>query len=153
MKLGSDRAIHSAVMVGAILLFTGCASAGGGSVEGEWVGERTVVGDVTTVVNISGSVWGGKARLVEEISIGSLDGDDDDLLGRIRSITCDGERIFVLDDTVPVVRVYDLNGQHLTDFGRDGDGPGEFRRPRSMAINPADGTLFVRDGQNSRINI
>lgn len=66
MMLGPDRAIHSTVMIGAILLLTGCASAEGGGVDGEWVGERYVEGDVTTVLNISGSVWGGKARLVEE---------------------------------------------------------------------------------------
>lgn len=42
MMLGPDRAIHSTVMIGAILLFTGCASAEGGGVDGEWVGERYV---------------------------------------------------------------------------------------------------------------
>ena len=146
------RVISATIVIGSVLLIS-CSSSPGGGVDGEWVGERYEEDEITTVINISGSVWGGKARLVEEISIGSLGGDDADLFGQIRSITCDGKRIFVLDDTVPVVRVYDLNGQHLTDVGRGGDGPGEFRRPRSMAINPADGTLFVRDGQNSRINI
>ncbi len=153
MKLGPDRAIYSTVMVGAILLFTGCASAGGGGVDGEWVGERYVEGDVTTVVNISGSVWGGKARLVEEASIGTVDGDDAYLLGRVQDIETDGERIYVLDASVNTIRVYDMHGTHITDFGREGSGPGEFRQPRSAAINPADGTLFVRDGEMSRISI
>ncbi len=31
-----------------------------------WVGTITIEGNVTTVVNESGSVWGGTARLVEE---------------------------------------------------------------------------------------
>ena len=38
---------------------------------GSWVGTITTEGNVTTVVNESGSVWGGTARLVEEASIGA----------------------------------------------------------------------------------
>ena len=37
---------------------------------GAWVGTTTTEGNVTTVVNESGSVWGGTATLVEEASIG-----------------------------------------------------------------------------------
>jgi len=134
------------------LLGIGCSRQSGG-IEGEWFGKISTEDNITTISTLSGSVWGGVARLVEEVSIGSSEGDDAYLFGRVRSITCDGERIFILDAAVPVVRVYDLEGRHLTDIGREGDGPGEFRRPRSITINPADGTLFLRDGQNSRINI
>jgi hypothetical protein len=44
--------------------------------DGTWAGTITTEGDVTTVVNESGSVWGGTATLVEEASIGVDAGDD-----------------------------------------------------------------------------
>ena len=44
--------------------------------DGTWVGTITTEGNVTTVINESGSVWGGTARLVEEMSIGVDIGDD-----------------------------------------------------------------------------
>jgi hypothetical protein len=108
---------------------------------------------VTTVRTLSGSVWGGIAYLVEEASIGTVDGPDEYLLGRVQDITTDGERIYILDAAINTVRVYDMHGTHLTSFGREGSGPGEFQQPRSVEVNPADGTLFVRDGQMSRIGI
>ncbi len=50
---------------------------------GTWVGTITTEGDVTTVVNESGSVWGGVATLVEEVSIGLETGDVPYLFGRV----------------------------------------------------------------------
>jgi hypothetical protein len=44
--------------------------------DGTWVGAITTEGDVTTVINESGSVWGGSALLVEEASIGVDAGED-----------------------------------------------------------------------------
>ena len=38
--------------------------------DGTWVGTITTEGNVTTVINEAGSVWGGAATLVEEASIG-----------------------------------------------------------------------------------
>jgi hypothetical protein len=90
---------------------------------------------------------------VEEASIGSAEGDDEYLLGRVQDITTDGERIYILDDAANTVRVYDMQGIFITSFGREGSGPGEFQEPRSVEVNPVDGTLFVRDGQMSRISI
>ncbi len=43
-----------------------------------WVGTVTTEGNVTTVINESGSLWGGTATLVEEASIGVESGGDSD---------------------------------------------------------------------------
>jgi len=134
------------------MVLAGCAS-GTGGLEGTWVGEESIDGRTVTVRTLSGSVWGGVAQLVEEASIGTPDGADEYLLGRVQDIDTDGERIYILDAAINAIRVYDMQGTHITDFGREGSGPGEFRQPRSVAVNPADGTLFVRDGEMSRIGI
>jgi len=61
--------------------------------------------------------------------------------------------IYVVDGLAPAVRVYDLAGNHVRDIGRRGDGPGEFNRPRAVAVHPLDGRIFVRDGRGGRINV
>ncbi len=119
----------------------------------EWRGERSVSGTVTTVRTLSGSVWPGPARLVEEASVGHPEGNEKYLLANVADLYLDGGRIYVLDQGVPVLRVYDRQGSHLFDAGRSGDGPGEFRSPRSVAVHPRDGRIFVRDGRGGRINV
>lgn len=51
--------------------------------------------------------------------------------------------IIVLDRQGAVVRVYDPGGRHLRSFGKPGEGPGEFRLPRSLVVT--DSTVTVLD--------
>lgn len=130
---------------------TGCGGAAGGpDAASEWRGTITTEGDVTAVVNESGSVWGGPSVLVEEASIGVLEGDAESMLGSVRSIAYDGERILVVDSQVPIVRIYDREGGFLGEMGGAGQGPGEYEEPASVAI-AGDGRIFVRDDRGSRI--
>ncbi len=110
---------------------------------GPWQGTITTEGNVTTVVNESGSVWGGTAKLIEEASIGVDRGEDHYMLGYVSSMVANDEWIFVLDEQVPVVRVYDHAGNHDRDIGRAGQGPGEFEEPLDVGLLP-DGRLVVR---------
>jgi hypothetical protein len=109
-----------------------------------WVGTITSDGNVTTVVNESGSVWGGAATLVEEASIGVDAGADPYMFGTVTGIWATAEEIYVVDYAVGVVRVYDLQGTHLRDIGRKGQGPGEFEKPYRVAVDD-DGTVLVSD--------
>ena len=118
--------------------------------DGHWVGTITTEGDVTTVVNESGSVWGGMATLVEEASIGVEAGEDAYMFGNIMGVGVADGRIFVLDWQVHRVRVYDLSGAHVRDMGNEGDGPGEFRSPVGLAVGQR---VFVRDSQIGRITV
>ena len=137
------------IALSALILSSGCSSADSGGMA--WRHETTTENGRTTVRTLGGSVWEGKARLEEQASIGSTDGPDEYLLARPYGLASDGERIFVLDTQVPVVRAYDWQGNHLTDIGREGEGPGEYRQPRSLTMDPASGTLFV--GQRDRITM
>ena len=59
------------ILVTALILAVACSpESPDSSGDGTWVGTITTEGNVTTVVNESGSVWGGTATLVEEASIG-----------------------------------------------------------------------------------
>lgn len=122
--------------------------------DGNWVGTVTTEGNVTTVVNESGSVWGGPATLLEEASIGVESGADEYMLGYVPGIYADGDEIFVIDNQVPIVRVYDLDGRHLRDIGGAGQGPGEFTNPCQITGSP-DGSIFVLGpaANGGRINV
>ena len=119
---------------------------------GAWVGTITTEGNVTTVVNESGSVWGGTARLVEEASIGVEAGAEEYMFGRISSIYATDARIYVADSQVPAVRAYDHAGAFVGNFGRSGQGPGEYMRPNSVAGDET-GRVFVFDTRLARINV
>jgi hypothetical protein len=118
----------------------------------EWQAETTVDGDVTTVRTISGSVWGAPAHIEETLSIGVDQGEEPYMFGRISGVAGTADRIYVLDTSLPAVRVYDDRGQHLMDIGAEGDGPGEFRNPDALLV-AEDGRVFVRDSRQGRITV
>lgn len=117
-----------------------------------WAGDIITEGNVTTVFNESGSVWGGTARLVEEASIGVEAGDDPYMLGRVRSVAAGNDRMYVVDDQVPAVRVYDWQGRWLHDLGREGQGPGEFQAPSGVAVD-AEGRVWVHEQVMTRLMV
>jgi hypothetical protein len=139
--MGLRLPTHLAVT--ALVVSTACATgAPDAGTGGGWVGTITTAGNVTTVVNESGSVWGGEARLVEEASIGVEVGADAYMLGAVPSVWATHERLVVVDSQIPAVRVYDLDGNHLFDVGRGGEGPGEFRDPGGVAVT-SNGDILV----------
>jgi len=112
--------------------------------DGNWVGRVTTEGSVTTVVNESGSMWGGTVEFIETLSIGADSSDQRYLLGQVWDVGTTADRIYILDSQLSAVRVFDHAGNHLFDIGDRGQGPGEFTFPRAMGIDP-DGRLLVQD--------
>ena len=149
-KGGGARA--TAALFVAILITAGCANDPELSTgAADWDGSISTDGSTTTVVNRSGSLWG-DVELVEESSIGTLDGGDAYVFSQVRAVTATDDRIFVLDGLEGIVRVYDMAGTHLFDIGREGDGPGEFRRPWAIGISRQPRVL-VRDLAQSRMHV
>ena len=118
----------------------------------ETVVETETIGDTTVVRTVSGSVWGGDATLVPEVSIGELDGPEEYLFGSVSSITVDDKHnVYVLDGQARHVRVFDSAGTFVKTLGRDGEGPGEFNVPIGIAIS--NGRVLVRDPANGRVQL
>lgn len=88
--------------------------------------------------------------VVEVARIGSLDGPDATVFGRITGVelSADG-RVFVVDGQSSQVRAFLPDGTLAFTFGRSGAGPAEFRDPRGMVRSPA-GTLWIMDRGNQR---
>ena len=107
-----------------------------------------------TIVRVAGSpIHAGVAKLVEEISIGALDGPQEYLFGEISEVAigADGS-IYVFDRQVPALRKYDARGKYLQTLGRKGQGPGEYLKGGGLAVHP-DGRVMLWDSGTWRINV
>ncbi|NNF05162.1 MAG: 6-bladed beta-propeller [Candidatus Eisenbacteria bacterium] len=81
--------------------------------------------------------------LEEQWRLGGETDDEDEFFGVINRILLDEDgTLFVLDNQLSEVKVYDADGSFLTTLGREGEGPGEFRGPVDMFFTP-DGNVGV----------
>ena len=110
-------------------------------------------GDTIIVRTVSGSVWGETVSLLEELRIGTKDGDGPDAFGFIHSLALfpDGV-IAVFDGSVPALRLFGADGKHLRTLGRVGAGPGEYRNQSLGLAVDRDGVLLMYDPGNVRLN-
>lgn len=97
---------------------------------------------------------GDARRLVlrQVLRLGSEDGDHD-AFGRVMDAAFGGSgRIYLADDRNFHVAVFEGDGRFVGHIGRQGNGPGEFSRPWTVAADARD-TVFVWDGNHSRISV
>ena len=75
---------------------------------------------------------------------------EDELLGQPQALAAVGEHLVVLDaHNSPAVHILRRDdGRRVFAFGRDGSGPGEFRHPRSVDLDPArTNRVWIYDSQ------
>lgn len=90
---------------------------------------------------------------VEEIRIGQLEGEDEYVFGAINHMAIGKNgKIFVADRQVPVIRMYDKEGDFIRNVGRQGRGPGEYLRIGGMRTFP-DGQLAIWDQRNLKVSL
>lgn len=86
------------------------------------------------------------------VSIGTVSGDPVyELSGVTGAVRLDDGRFVVVNAGTSELRLYDPNGSYLGSFGRDGEGPGEFRRP--AAVLPFADSLLVWDSRLRRMSV
>jgi hypothetical protein len=95
-----------------------------------------------------------KMRIVfkEELSIGSVEGDENYLFGNSVVFNTDKDGNFYVSD-VDTHRIlkYDPEGKYLLTFGREGQGPGEFGN-LSLVRFDKDNNIYLNDVINNRIS-
>jgi len=129
----------------AILVLSGLAVAGGcaePSVESDHV-ERVANRDVSSSSDVASTpdvLIGGVEEVGSPHFLGQVGS-----VGRLR----DG-RIVIVETTTNEVRAFDADGEHQWTYGRLGDGPGEFRRPRFIG-QASDDSLLVWDDRLARM--
>ncbi len=136
-----------------LLLLPACGGRSGGAETAGWIGTRETVDGTTTVRTLSGSVWGGEGRLVEEWTIGTETRGENDLLGEVYGIALCRDRVLVLDRSWYTVKVFDRQGTYLDRIGRQGNGPGELQFPTALAVNPVTDEILVRESVNGNTHL
>ena len=78
----------------------------------------------------------GYVELELNLVIGGEDADDDHVLYEPRALCVDSHgNMLVMDRKLFCVKTFDVAGDFLSEFGRKGEGPGEFFNPSTMAID------------------
>ncbi|MCP4574521.1 MAG: hypothetical protein GY838_19390 [bacterium] len=72
--------------------------------------------------------------------------DDEVFFGNVGRVTTDPQgNVVILDGQLSEAHVYDRDGEHQATVGKEGDGPGEVRRPNDAFVM-ADGTVCLLQG-------
>jgi hypothetical protein len=125
---------------------------GAESTSTNWVVQRQVAGDTTTVHTLAGQVWPSEVRLDEELAIGVLDGPVHLIFGEITRMAEDLRGgVYVLDAQVPEIRHFDHTGEFVGTVGRSGEGPGEYTHLSLGMVVDSTGVLYMYDWGNGRI--
>lgn len=89
----------------------------------------------------------------EVVRIGGLDDRPEHALSRVEDAALLGRgRVAVADGASQQIRIYDLAGSYFGFLGGEGNGPGEFRAIRRLAVLPA-GEVLAWDVQRRRVTV
>lgn len=139
----------NARMVLCLAVSIALAACGGG--DGGWAGTMEDSAGVAMVRNPSEGIWveSEGPLLEEDLRIGTAEGDPLYQFANIAGVDIDGSgRIYVLDQQGFRVRVYDAQGVHVSDLGRQGTGPGELSMfTAGVFVLPGDTVMVVDAGQ------
>lgn len=133
-----------------LLLLAGCS----GDEPGFTVEERD---GVSYAINRGTNVWTDTAavplQFEYEQTFGTNEGSGPDLLGTVRGVAVDSVgTVYVLDADNHRLVAFNLDGSVQWSAGREGEGPGEFQRPRGMVMGDDD-RLFVANNSGQQIDI
>lgn len=110
----------------------------------QWQGEERDLDGIVNVFNPAEPMLPPMTlSLKEQWTLGGWDAGEDEFFGVIGDVIVDEKNHFyVLDSQLSEVKVYDERGTYLRTIGREGEGPGEFRRPIDLVRMPG-GNLGV----------
>lgn len=149
MQRSNPRAIRSrliatqclpALMIATFLILLASVSIAAG----EWKGETVEKGGVSQVMNPAAPMEATAVVGVEELwRLGGETDSDEEFFGVIGTVLegPDGT-VYLLDQQLAEIKIFTGTGDYVRTIGREGEGPGEFRRPGGMIFTP-DGNLGV----------
>ena len=150
------RSIRTTLVSAAIanLTFVATADARQQSGRGGAVTTReTLPSGIEQVTNVLPDEPAPTWTLVEELRVGSVDGEGPDAFGQLRGLVVLPDGGFaVLDSQAQEVRVFAADGSHRATYGGEGEGPGEFRDAHGLMLDPR-GRLWVTDPANTRMSV
>ncbi len=117
---------------------------------GTWAGKETTKDGVVQVTN-PGAPSDGKSTLSPQ-ELWRAGGDDEEIIfGVVSDVAIDAEgKLYALDSQLSSISVFDPDGNFLRTIGREGEGPGEFRRASQLFVTP-DGKIGVAQAMPGKI--
>lgn len=140
-----------------LLLLVAMASCGG-SDDGDPAQVATVVDSAgIQIVSTPAPVWGAEVAWrvsdAPDVTIGTAEGDEDYALYGVRAaIRLDDGRIAIANQGLSQIKIYDADGDHLENLGRQGEGPGDFMLLMDLWRAPGD-SLVAADNRLARLTV
>ncbi len=108
------------------------------SLAGTWKGREVVKEGVRHVVNPADGIEPPRTIQLKEFwRIGGESDDEAEFFGLVKDMAVDhAGNVYVLDYQLSQLKVYSPDGEFLRTIGREGDGPGEFRRSVAVCVSP-----------------
>jgi hypothetical protein len=139
-----------------LLALLGCGRTPSTEVAASWVGSvDTLSGGVIHVSNPAEGVWGSEERgaVAEEVRIGRMAGDGFEAFGEVGFLELDPlGRIWVFENQLQELRVFNADGDFVRTVGGRGEGPGEFQWVTGMSWGPGE-RLWVLDVGTMRFSV
>jgi hypothetical protein len=107
------------------------------SLAGTWAGKEVTKEGVVHVANPAKPADGSSFITPVELWRAGGDDDEDVLFGVLSAVDVDARgNVYALDVQLSQVNVFSPDGELLRTIGREGEGPGEFRRASHMFLTP-----------------
>jgi len=121
--------------------------------EDVWKGTIEKKNEITIVSNPIGPKYKNHLfKMEEDLRIGEKTGEEEYLFSYPRGIVVDNKmNIYVLDQNLRHIQVYNANGSYIQTIGRKGQGPGELSNPLSIHMT-TDQEILICDPGNQRLN-
>jgi hypothetical protein len=104
-------------------------------------GTEAIIDGVVHVKNSATPEKGTETIVLEELWRAGGEDDEETIMGVIvHALTDDAGNLYLLDLQLSQVFVYSADGEMIKTLSREGDGPGEVRRPSDMTLLP-DGSM------------
>jgi len=113
---------------------------------GTFQGKVTTANGVQTVTSpATGFAAAATVKLPELWRVGGDIDDEENLFGVIADIDIDAQgNVYLLDSQLSELKIYNGDGELLRSIGREGEGPGEFRRPMASFFTKDDHVAVVQ---------
>jgi hypothetical protein len=104
---------------------------------GTWTGKETVKEGVVYAANPAVPCDGTSNLAPQELWRAGGDDDEEIIFGVLSDVALDAQgNLYALDMQLSTISVFDGDGNFLRTIGREGEGPGEFRRAGQLFVTP-----------------
>jgi hypothetical protein len=119
--------------------------------QADWKGQEADKDGVLHIMNPAEPAEAARTLSPEQLWQVGGDDDSDVMFGVLTQITSDrAGNIYLLDAQLHEVMIFSPDGEYVRSIGREGEGPGEFRRPADLFLT-ADGNVAVMQRMPGKI--